>query len=80
MAKPVEEVAQDIQDTMRTNGVDVITFSWPEFYRVSGREKLKDVFLEDLKKRLGTRNLLACYGQAIVLVAKDFAFAPSKNA
>lgn len=76
MAKPIEEVAQDIQNTMRAKGVDVITFTWPDFYRVSVREKLKDAFLTDLKKCLEGRNLLVCYGQAVVLVAKDFAFAP----
>lgn len=76
MAKPTEQVAEGIQDTMRAKGVDVITFSWPEFYKVSAREKLKDSFLTDLKNCLEKKSLLVCYGQAIVLVAKDFSFAP----
>ncbi len=76
MAKPIGQVAEGIQDAMRAKGVDVITFSWPEFYRVSAREKLKDAFLTDLKKCLEQKNLLVCYGQSIVLVAKDFSFSP----
>jgi len=72
------EVADNIQEIMRKNGVDVVTFTWPDFYKVSDRERIKVEFQTDLALSLKALGLLICYGAVVVLVAKDFGFARVK--
>lgn len=78
MAIPHREVAENIQEQMRKHGVDVVTFTWPEFYKVSGRQRIKTEFQSDLASSLKTLGLLINYGSSVVLVAKDFGFARIK--
>ncbi len=77
--KSAPSVAEDIQNTLRKSGKDVITFSWPEFYVASGRERIKDAFWDELETSLRGHALMIKAGQSVVLVAKDFRFAPPKG-
>jgi len=74
MAKSTKDVAEDIQHLLQINNKDVITFPWPDFYRVAKRDRIKDAFKDELETKLNQLGLLVCYGQAVVLVAKDFRF------
>lgn len=78
MAKSIQTVAEEIQELMRKNAKDVVTLPWPDFYKVAGRERMKDAFMADLRQKLREQGLLVCYGQAIVLVGKDFKFSTVK--
>ncbi len=78
MAKSIQTVAEEIQELMRKNAKDVVTLPWPDFYKVAGRERMKDAFMADLRQKLRELGLLVCYGQAIVLVGKDFKFSTVK--
>lgn len=78
MAKSIQTVAEEIQELLRKNGKDVVTLSWPDFYKVSGRERIKDEFTSGLTKSLRELGLLVAYGQSVILVAKDFRFAVVK--
>jgi hypothetical protein len=78
MAIRHSEVAESIQELMRKNGVDVVTFTWPDFYKVSGRERIKVEFQTDLAASLKALGLLINFGSTVVLVAKDFSFARIK--
>ncbi len=78
MAMRHGEVADNIQEIMRKNGVDVVTFTWPDFYKVSDRERIKVEFQNDLALSLKALGLLISYGAVVVLVAKDFGFARVK--
>lgn len=78
MAASASDVADEIQDLLRKNGMDVITFPWPDFYKVCQRERLKDGFVEQLQKQLHTRGVLLAQGDAVVLIGKDYKFSPVK--
>lgn len=78
MAKSTQTVAEEIQELLRKNGKDVVTLSWPDFYKISGRERIKDEFTAALSKSLRDLGLLVAYGQSVILVAKDFRFATLK--
>ena len=78
MATRHSEVADNIQELMRKDGADVVTFTWPDFYKVSDRERIKVEFQTDLAQSLKALGLLIVYGSAVVLVAKDFPFARVK--
>ena len=78
MAKSIQTVAEEIQELMRKNAKDVVTLPWPDFYKVAGRERMKDAFMTDLRQKLRELGLLVCYGQSVVLVGKDFKFSTVK--
>lgn len=77
MPRSVVEVAASVQELMRRQNKDVLTFSWPEWYEVVERKRIKDAFTSELEEAFRSHCLLLCHGQAIVLVAKDFKFSPS---
>ena len=76
MAKTIADVAADMQAIIRKISFDVVTFSWAEFYEIAGRERIKSEFMTGLEQELRKKNLLLKEGQAIVLLAKDYAFSP----
>ena len=76
MAKAASSVATDIQALIQKSGTDVLTFTWPKFYEVSARDRIKSAFMESLSKELAKKSLLLMQGNAVVLVAKDYNFSP----
>lgn len=78
MPKSVTEIADECIERLRSDGKDVITFSWPDFYKLAERQRMKPAFLDELVTALRQRSLLLAQGQSAVLVAKDFNFAPVK--
>lgn len=78
MSKSVVEIADECVERLRVHGKDVVTFSWPEFYALAGRQRMKPGFLSGLVAALRQHSLLLAQGQAAVLVAKDFNFSPLK--
>ena len=78
MAKSVQTVAEEIRELIRKNNKDAITFSWVDFYQMTGRERIKDAFMKDLSAKLNGFQLLICYGQAVVLIGKDYNFSVVK--
>lgn len=74
MAKSAQSVAEDIQELLRKNAIDVVTIPWPDFYKLAGRERIKDAFMAELSNKLREFALLISYGQAVVLIGKDFKF------
>jgi hypothetical protein len=80
MSRTAIEIAEEIQESLRKNGKDVVTFSWKEFYEFVDRDRLKQAFYDELKEHLSALGLLVVYGQSVVLFGKDYRFAPFKAA
>lgn len=78
MARSAQAVAEDIQELLRKNTIDVVTIPWPDFYKLAGRERIKDAFMAELSNKLREFALLISYGQAVVLIGKDFKFSTVK--
>jgi hypothetical protein len=53
-----------------------MTLTWPQFYTAAGRERMKEPFMADLIKQAKDASLLIAFGNAVVLMAKDYKFAP----
>ena len=76
MAKAASDVVVDVQDMLNGTGLDLVTLTWPEFYQLSGRERMKEEFKLDLSRKLKAASIVIAYGNAIVLLAKDYRFSP----
>ncbi|MBF0282862.1 MAG: hypothetical protein HQL51_00185 [Magnetococcales bacterium] len=57
MPKPVEKIADELNEIMRKHPHSCFTLSWDVFYRLTDRERMKEAFLTELKNRC-----LAKYG------------------
>lgn len=76
MPKAASAIATDIQASLQQSGKDVLTIPWDRFYAVADRDRIKEAFQESLAKELKKRSLLINYGNAVVLIGKDYNFAP----
>ena len=76
MAKSVQDVVEDLRVILNKSTKDVITLSWPQFYKAAGRERMKDAFMVELTKQAKDASIFVAFGHAVVLVAKDYRFAP----
>lgn len=79
MPKSTVDIANAVQESLRNEKKDVFTFTWPGFYEFVERERIKEQFKLDLASSLRQLGLLISYGQAVVLIGKDYHFSPSKT-
>lgn len=79
MALAVSTVVDEIKNLLNRGGLDVLTLTWPEFYKIADRERIKVEFTTELSAAMKASSLLIVYGNAVVLVAKDYRFAPLKT-
>lgn len=77
MSKPASAVVDDLRDLLNRKGKDVLTLSWPEFYKIAERERMKEAFTESVVLKAKESSLIVNFANAIVLVAKDYKFAPA---
>ena len=76
MPKAVREIADELNDALRRTGVPYMTVTWPDFYAICERERLKQAFLDELARGASAEfQLLVAYGRNIVLVCHDRNFA-----
>ena len=80
MRPAANEIATAFVEYLRSKGADVLTMPWAEFYKFTGRERIKPAFMEELTQVLRAHSMLMCQGQAVVVVMKDFNFSPRKGA
>lgn len=76
MAKSIEKIVVEIRELLYRSGKDAATIPWKSFYAIAGRERIKDAFMIELAKQAKAASLFICYGNAVVLIAKDYDFSP----
>lgn len=76
MASPISSVSDTLNDLLQSSGLNAITLNWNEFKRVTERERVKEAFKNELGLKMREHGLLLGYGAAVVIVAKDYKFAP----
>lgn len=76
MAKSVQDVVEDLRYILNKSTKDVVTLTWPQFYKAADRERMKDAFMIDLVKQAKDASIFVAFGNAVVLVAKDYKFSP----
>ena len=76
MATSSTKAAELLRDLVNKSTLNVITLKWPAFYDVIERERLSDAFIAEVVKKAKDASLHVSFGNATVLVAKDYDFAP----
>lgn len=76
MAKSIDGVVTDLRELLNRSGKDAATIPWKKFYVLAGRERMKDAFMDELTRQAKAASLFVSYGNAVVLIAKDYDFSP----
>jgi hypothetical protein len=77
MPLDVEEIVEELNDRLRRKGEAVMTYSWPDFYKLCDMERFKEPRGERIVERARDQyGLMVAYGRNVVLVAHDRNFAP----
>lgn len=77
MALPtIPEVLNEMRDLLQRSGKESGTLSWARLYEVSGRDRLKEPFLDELAKKAKEQSFVVHYGNTNIVIAKDYAFNP----
>lgn len=73
------EIVDELNDLLRLAEQPSITLPWPDFYKLCGRERLKQPLLKDVENDAKSRfQLIVAYGNNAVVVCHDRNFAPGK--
>ena len=78
MATSAKQAAEMLRVMINTQGKDVVTLKWQEFYDVIDRERMSIEYMADVTKKAKEASLHVSFGNATVLVAKDYDFQPKK--
>lgn len=73
MAISESDIADDIRDFLGREGISAWVVPWEDFYKVVERDRIRDVFRDKLQLELSKRSILISYGQAVVMIGKDYA-------
>lgn len=71
------DIVDDLGERLRLSGRPYMTIPWPDFYKLCGRERLKQPFLDDVEKEAlnGRHQLAVAYGNNAVVICYDQNFA-----
>lgn len=78
MPRNIKQIAQEVANIMKSNGLDAVTYRWPAFYALVDRERIKPEFMASLRAELKVESILMAEGNAVVAFVKDFDFAPQQ--
>ncbi|HOY87241.1 MAG TPA: hypothetical protein PL131_12940 [Methylotenera sp.] len=70
---PASDVADDIRDFLGRKGISAWVIPWQDFYEVVERVRIRNDFRTELETELSKRSILISYGQAVVMIGKDYA-------
>ena len=79
MPKKIEALVEELSRELRSQGKDVLTYSYPGFYSLADRDRLRDSFKSEFARALKGHALLVAWGQSIVAVMKDYRFSPDER-
>jgi hypothetical protein len=79
MATSSKRAVDLLRELLNKSSLDVVTLRWDEFYTAIERERLSEGFLNDLAQKGKDAGLHVSFGNATVLVAKDYNFSPVKG-
>ena len=76
MATSSKMAAELLREMLNKVSRDIVTLKWGEFYDAIERERLSEDFMNDLIQKCKEASLHISFGNATVLVAKDYIFSP----
>lgn len=72
-----KEVADEIIQSIRQSGKDAVTYPWMDFYKICDRKRIHESFMKKIIRRLKEQSFILAQGSSVVLIAKDFNWAPA---
>lgn len=79
MATSATQAAELLRNMLYATNQDAVTLKWSEFYEVIKRERMGDAFMVQVVQKAKDSSLHVSFGNATVLVSKDYPFAPLKK-
>jgi len=76
MATSSKKAAELLREMLNKGARDIVTLKWDEFYSAIERERMSEGFMNDLVQKGKEASLHISFGNATVLVAKDYDFNP----
>ena len=71
-----DDIVNELEEHLRLAGKPCMTLPWPDFYRLCGRVRMKQPFLDELRELASARfQLIVAYGRNAVVVCHDRNFA-----
>lgn len=77
MSRSANAIAQDLIRKLHDGNGQFLTIPWRDFYRICGRERFKDAFLDDLRNQFKARTYIISFGQNVIAICPDTNFAES---
>lgn len=76
MSKTAASIVDELNELLRKGGQPFMTLTWPEFYRLCERERLKQPLQNSIQEQASGRyQLIVAYGHNAVVVCHDRNFA-----
>ena len=77
MPQSMASIVEEINEALRLSDGECITIPWRDFYSLSGRQRMKTAFLDEIQNQANSRfQLVVAYGRHVVVVCHDRNFAP----
>ena len=73
MPKPTTDILDDMNERLRRAGLSYMTLPWSDFSKLCGRKRLKQPFLDRVRKEApdSDHRLIVAYGRNVVVVCYD---------
>ena len=76
--KTPKSIVEDLDTMLKHSGKPVMTMTWPEFYKLSERDRIKRSFRDEVKRLAsGQFQLNIVFGANAVIVCHDRNFSPT---
>lgn len=80
MSKSPTAIVDDLNEMLRKAGRPFMTLTWPEFYEICERERLKQPLMDGVREEAsGKFQLVVAFGQNAVVVCHDRNFAEARE-
>ena len=79
MSKTTTSIVDELNEILRRSGEPCMTMTWPEFYEVCQRERMKQPLQTGIQEQASGRyQLIVAYGHNAVVVCHDRNFAAAE--
>lgn len=79
MLKNAKDVCNELCEKLVKSGNHVITITNDELYELSGRERIRGAFLDELTKEIETKGYIFASGDKVHIISQDTNYAPTKK-
>ena len=80
MSKLAVDIVDELNEMLRKGGRPLMTLTWPEFYQICERERLKQPIMDGIREEAsGKFQLVVAYGQNAVVICHDRNFATARK-